>query len=342
MRDRQLSLETYLTRYLDNLSWVQTTVADFTPGEFELTKILDPVSSDGDIVLEGGCTSGNPAALIYDNKTQNGWRINCDGFGCKFWDLGCWISYYLCKTFQFFSNAEITEKSADYTWNGSTYAMKIILKPSGWSWVRLYNFNAVCTKGFKTLHFYAYNPSAAEISFNLTAHYNEWETTEVVLPPGQWTEVTINYDTLEEYQTSLDSLYFHKWFASGDPQITFYLDQIELTGGVGGYFTEGTFTSSVLDAGRQTAFNRLSYTASLPLQTEVGFQVAVSDSATGPWLFYGPGGTTSVNDLYKTAAGQGLWLGNNFGRYLRYKSYLRSLDGDSTPQLQSATINYSP
>ena len=336
LRDRSLTVDAYLTRYLDNLIWFQTTKAEFDLGEFELTKTLDPPQDDGEIELEGGCAGGTPESLIYDDELRNGWRINCDGL--SFWQR------FLCLFMQwlFSNNAEIIEQSNEYTWNGSPYAMKIILKPSGWSWVRLWNYDAVCTRGFKNLHFYAYNPSSEEVSFYLTAIYQQWETAEIILPPQEWTEISIDYDTLEEFENDLSSLYFHKSIDSGEPDIVFFLDQIELSGGVGGYFTEGTFTSSILDAGRETAFNRIAYTASTPAQTEVGFQIATSNNAGGPWLFYGPGGTTDTNDLYTNFSGEGIWLGNNFAQYLRFRSYLRSLDGVSTPTLEDVTVNYSP
>jgi len=115
-----------------------------------------------------------------------------------------------------------------------------------------------------------------------------------------------------------------------------------LGNGVGGFYQTGTLSSSVLDTGKSSAFNRISFTGSLPANTMIGFQAAVSNSPTGPWLFYGPGGTSSETDLYSVAEGQGLWLGANQGRYFRYKALLKSTDGENTPILKDVTINYSP
>lgn len=339
LRDRSISATAYLTRYLDNLTWIQTSKAEFDQGEFDLTKTEDPPLDNGEVILEGGCFSGTPESLIYDDQLRNGWRVNCDGL--TFWR---WL---LCRLIQFFNNASINVSATDYTWNGSARSMKITLEPPGsgsfWSWARIYNYNGVCTRGFENIHFYVYNPGDNQVVFNLTAVYDHWDNIEVVVPAKEWTEVSIDYEQANEgYESSLTSIYFSKWISAGEPAVIVYIDQLELTGGLGGYFTEGTFSSSVFDAGQYTAFNRLSFTADILAQTELGFQVATSDNQAGPWLFYGPGGTTDTHDLYTDPTGGGIWLGNNLGRYLRYRAYLRSLDGENSPILREVTINYSP
>lgn len=339
LRDREISYHTYLTRYLDNLVWRQTTEAEFEQGEMELTKILDPPQADGEVVLEGGCASGSPESLIYDDQLRNGWRVNCSGL--PFWQ---WL---LCQLIQFFSNASIQLNSTAYKWNNSLYSIQLTLNPPGsgtWrSWARLYNFNGVCTMGFRAIHFYAYNPTASPITIDVTAVQDEWERQAVTIPAGGWHEISVDYEEAAGgYENNLTSIYFSKLMTAGQPSVNIYLDQIELTGGVGGYFTTGTLTSSVFDAGRETVFNRIGYEADLPVQTALGMQLATSTSPTGPWLFYGPGGTTIASDVYTDPAGEGIWLGNNQGRYCRYKAYLESFDGESSPVLESVLVNYAP
>jgi len=177
----------------------------------------------------------------------------------------------------------------------------------------------------------------------VTAVYGQWDRREIILAPNTWTELSLDYEQIgEDYEKTLDSIYFSKQMSVSSPNVIFYIDQAELTGGVGGYFSSGTLASSVLDTGKSSAFNRISFTGSLPANTMIGFQAAVSNSPTGPWLFYGPGGTSSETDLYSVAEGQGLWLGANQGRYFRYKALLKSTDGENTPILKDVTINYSP
>jgi prepilin-type N-terminal cleavage/methylation domain-containing protein len=333
------SQTTYLTRYRENLAWKQTSIADFEAGEMDFTKIKTPPLNDGEVQLMGGCSSGSPQSLIYDDQLRNGWRANCDGL--PFWQ---WL---ICKILQFFNNGSLKTDATEYTYQQSPYSMKAELKPpsSGafWSWVRLNNFNGVCTVGFRNLHFYAYNPSSQQIDFWVTAVYPHWENSHVILSPGGWAEISLDYKQVNEsYENNLQSIYFSRFLSAGQPAVVFYVDQMDLTGGVGGYFTEGTLTSSVLDTGHSSAFNRIDFTGQQPTNTQIGFQAAASNDSGGPWLFYGPGGTGLATDLYLNPEGQGIWLGANLGRYLRYKAFLKSFDGKETPILYDVTINYSP
>lgn len=70
----------------------------------------------------------------------------------------------------------------------------------------------------------------------------------------------------------------------------------------------------------------------------VKFWVASSDSASGSWVYLGPGGTSADNDYY--SAGSGVAMPVNFqnhanDRYFRYKVVLES----DASQLQSPVIN---
>lgn len=324
----------YLTRYTDNLIWKQTTISDFNQGIMDFTKIVSPTIQDGEVQLIGGCPSGSPQSLIYDDQLRNGWRKDCSGL--PFWQ---WLTCILLNFFD--NNNTIATNNTSPTYNNSPDSMKITINPGGWSWVGINNFNATCTVGFKNLHFYAYNPNSQPLTFYVTAVYNNWNRRQVTIPPGGWTEVSLDYkDINNSYETSLQYLYFS--LNSPSQKTIFYIDQMELTGGVGGFFSTGTYTSPVFDAGHGVCFNRISYSASLPANTGIGFQTAVSDNINGPWTFYGPSGTTMPNDLYKTQAGEGISLGNNIGRFIKFMSFLNSTDGKSSPVLNDVTINYSP
>ncbi len=72
------------------------------------------------------------------------------------------------------------------------------------------------------------------------------------------------------------------------------------------------------------------------------FQVATSNSPSGPWEdedFVGPGGTSSS---YYTVSGQPIWPGHIENRYIRYKACLTTTIGSITPALDSITITYVP
>ena len=64
------------------------------------------------------------------------------------------------------------------------------------------------------------------------------------------------------------------------------------------------------------------------------FQVAASNSSSGPFTFVGPDGTAST---FFTASGASLSQFDGF-RYLRYKAYLSTTDGTVTPSLSSVIV----
>jgi len=336
---KQISQTVYLTRYFENLAWTQTTVADWQAGERNLVKVVDPILDNGEIKLVGGCQSGSPESLIYDDALRNGWRANCDGL--PFWQrLWCLLNII-------FGNSTIQSQSAEQTHNSSAYAIKITLvapsSGSRWSWVRIFNYDEVCTVGFRNLHFFVFNPTGSPVNVNVTAVYGQWDRRTITLAPGVWTEISLDYESLEgSYENNLESIYFSRSLSAGDPSLTFFVDDMDLTGGIGGFFTEGTLTSSILDTDKSSAFNRVSFSADLPANTAVGTQTAVANDLAGPWVFTGPGGTGLSNDLYTAPEGEGIRLGGNLGRYFRYKAYLKSTDGVSTPILRDVTVNYSP
>jgi hypothetical protein len=76
----------------------------------------------------------------------------------------------------------------------------------------------------------------------------------------------------------------------------------------------------------------------------VGFQIAVSNSASGPWNFIGPDGTSATT--YTNISGSPISLGNYSsldGRYFRYRVILTTNTGQTaTPQVTSVIVNWSP
>jgi len=106
------------------------------------------------------------------------------------------------------------------------------------------------------------------------------------------------------------------------------------------YAASGTLVSSLKDsnpaAGVSTNWTTLTWTAAAPAGTSVKFQVAASNSASGPFNFVGPDGTAAT---YFTAGGSSLGQFNGF-RYLKYKAYLATTGAASTPTLSDVTLCY--
>ena len=307
---------TYLTRYLENIAWTQTTVADFETGEMSLVEIVDPVINDGEIQLRGGCFENPAGAWIYDDQFQNTWQIH--------------------------PSAEANIKEVTQL-DGKVYEGKKALGLVSFSGAstKLRNKGGICTLGFTRIEFYAYNNAAIDQSFQIGGKW-EQDFVEVTLPPQSWKFISLPYgDVSGGSEVNFDFIFF-KEGSRYQLGTKFYLDNITLAGGVGGFYQMGTLTSSVLDTGHSSAFNKISFNGQIPSQTQIGFQTAIANSNDGPWVFSGPGGTGLADDLYTAPAGESIWLGANIGQFFRYKAYLKSLDGENTPILEKVTVNYSP
>ena len=108
-----------------------------------------------------------------------------------------------------------------------------------------------------------------------------------------------------------------------------------------GFPASGTFVSSVKDANpaanRTPQWTTLSFSATTPAGTDVKFQVAASNSSSGPFTYVGPDGTANT---FFTTSGASLAQFNGF-RYLRYQAYLSTSDPSVTPSLSSAQVCFT-
>ena len=83
---------------------------------------------------------------------------------------------------------------------------------------------------------------------------------------------------------------------------------------------EGTYTSMIFDAGRTTTFGIATWTADAPRGASLRFQMAVSSTAGGPWVFVGPDGTTGS---YFTSSGTAFTTPPT-GRHVCYRATFAS------------------
>ena len=107
-----------------------------------------------------------------------------------------------------------------------------------------------------------------------------------------------------------------------------------------GYATSGTLISGIKDsnpvADGTTKWTTLAWTANIPTNTNLRFQVAGSNNSYGPFNFVGPDGTAAT---YFTSSGASLSQFNGL-RYLKYKAYFSTTNGTVTPTLNDITICY--
>src|SRR3989344_3480942 len=104
------------------------------------------------------------------------------------------------------------------------------------------------------------------------------------------------------------------------------------------YQTSGTFESATFGSlGVNLGFNYLTWITTKPASTDIKFQIATSNSDGPIWNFVGPDATATT---YFDNPGA-IPLGRVSASYTRYKAYF-SGDGNSTPILESVSINWSP
>ena len=104
-------------------------------------------------------------------------------------------------------------------------------------------------------------------------------------------------------------------------------------------------TSSIFDtqATGGAAINTVMWQGNLPSGAEVSFQIASSNSSSGPWNYLGSDGTSMT---FYEPAGPNIQVkirraDHNNRRYVRYKILLTTYGGQS-PTVDDVIINYSP
>ncbi|HLX09890.1 MAG TPA: carboxypeptidase regulatory-like domain-containing protein [Thermoanaerobaculia bacterium] len=127
---------------------------------------------------------------------------------------------------------------------------------------------------------------------------------------------------------------------------------IPLTGGVStdagfkihldsGFGASGDFISSVKDSNPPPTYTpiwtTLSWTATVPASTTLQFQVAASNSPSGPFNFVGPDGTAAT--FFTTS---GASLGQFTGlRYLQYHAFFATTDSTMSPTVNDVTVCFN-
>ncbi len=122
-----------------------------------------------------------------------------------------------------------------------------------------------------------------------------------------------------------------------------------IEGGPGGqYAVSGTFTSSIFDATKSATFNRFDVQSTIPNQTNIRYQFAITDAVSGScsnaaYTFIGPDKTDTT--FFATSSALPLSSSGpykNPAQCLRYKVYFDTLDRLQSPIFEDIVINYSP
>jgi 6-phosphogluconolactonase (cycloisomerase 2 family) len=105
------------------------------------------------------------------------------------------------------------------------------------------------------------------------------------------------------------------------------------------FYSSGDFTSSAIDTGQNSDFTTLDFTADVPDDTILKFQMKSADTEENLSIadWYGPTGT----DDYYTISGQTINSIHDGDRWIQYKAYFETEDPFATPMLSDITINYA-
>ena len=111
--------------------------------------------------------------------------------------------------------------------------------------------------------------------------------------------------------------------------------------------TSGNLTSSIFDTGASSgvAINTIMWQGNQPSGTSVKFQIASSNSSSGPWSYFGPDGsdTTHYTPTDVNIPVQINLAHHSNKRYFRYKIFLESnASQTASPRVDDVIINYSP
>ena len=110
----------------------------------------------------------------------------------------------------------------------------------------------------------------------------------------------------------------------------------------------GTLDSQTFDTGDASGaqMNSITWKGNVPTGTSVNFQIAVSNSSSGPWNFIGSDGTSGTTYSCSGLSGCTIPLGNYsslIGRYFRYRVILGTNTAQTvSPVVNSVIINWSP
>jgi prepilin-type N-terminal cleavage/methylation domain-containing protein len=138
-----------------------------------------------------------------------------------------------------------------------------------------------------------------------------------------------------------------KYFADdGNVEIASPAGDMKLKKAFGSYVSNGILESSTFDTGSASNFHNLFWT---PTDQPAGagtttpparFQIATNAvvTATTTWNYEGPDGTAAT---YYTSSGGTVSVDHDGDQYLRYRAYLHTANGSSTPTVSDVSFTYT-
>jgi hypothetical protein len=153
-----------------------------------------------------------------------------------------------------------------------------------------------------------------------------WESSLTPLT-NAWTNYTFDITTFPGDSSNIDTIRLH--FTDTTGPIVTYIDNITLLGGAP-YFTQGTYTSRVMDGEYPADWETITWSESIPGPTSLQIitrtgNTSIPDASWSPW-----------SAPYATPSGSSIT--NPMGRYIQYEVNMNTLNSDFTPTLSEVTL----
>ncbi len=164
--------------------------------------------------------------------------------------------------------------------------------------------------------------------YNSSGNQNGWD----ILSNG------INHIYLSPLAWSQGYFYYRMNFTSNSADVP-TLEYIK--GSYSRYLSSGIFHSQLFDSNTYPSWKYLNWSAQIPLETELKFQLRTGDTegVMEATIFIGPDGSSAT---YYTSSGQSIYLGHERDRWLQYKVSFFSTNLSVTPLLEEVKITYIP
>jgi len=173
--------------------------------------------------------------------------------------------------------------------------------------------------------------------------YGNDETWMYDLDENQWTKKSLTDKPSSRFAHGMATIYatdkvilFGGCIGGGSP----YDDATWVYEANEEHASTGIFISSPYDCGTSSGFHKIKYTADMPFDTSVKFQLktATKFSELSSKDFLGYDGTS---ESYYTTFESNIWNGHYGDRWLQYKAFLCTNDKSQTPTLKDVTIDYN-
>lgn len=140
----------------------------------------------------------------------------------------------------------------------------------------------------------------------------------------------------------------YSYIITGDAAAELKIIQGGAGGGGGAYANSGTFDTQYFDATRSATFNRFEANVTTPVDTSMGFQVAITNPVAGScagatYSFVGPDKT--ANTQFGTSGQIPLGSAPGFvnpGQCIKMRVIMNTGNTNNTPILYDIMVNYSP